>query len=426
MKKLIGLLNQNTGVDGWKIAEMKTRSYELFFVHEKLETVRSTDTVSTSVTVYVDHDGARGDSSFAVTAAQSDKDLEKAIERAAARAKLAFNQPYRLPRGGREPERALPTNLTDLDEKETAAKIARAVFSADCPAGGSINALEVFLYTDTFRVINSEGIDKQEKKHRVMIEAIPTFTDEKESVELYEDYRFTVFDEEKLKNEISGKLREVYDRHVAAKPPVPMKANIVLRPHEIEELLSELAQDLHYASVYMHANLHKIGDDLQKDGKGDKLTVTMRGKTPGSERSSFFDGDGTELRDTTVIRDGVCAANFGSDRFGQYLGVETPSGELRCMDVNAGTLDGAELKSASYIECASLSGIQVDLFNDYIGGEIRLAYYFDGEKTVPVTGITMSGKLSEALASLRLSDKKVTQGAYEGPDKMLLPGFSIL
>ena len=74
----------------------------------------------------------------------------------------------------------------------------------------------------------------------------------------------------------------------------------------------------------------------------------------------------------------------------------------------------------------SLSGLQLDLYNDYIGGEIRLAYYFDGEKTVPVTGISMSGKLSAVLAGMRLSEKTEISGAYDGPAKLLMQDIAIL
>ena len=79
-----------------------------------------------------------------------------------------------------------------------------------------------------------------------------------------------------------------------------------------------------------------------------------------------------------------------------------------------------------HLECASLSGLQLDLYNDYIGGEIRLAYYFDGEKRVPVTGISMSAKLSEVLSALRLSLETTVEGAYEGPAKLLMRGVSVL
>ncbi len=425
MSVLQRLLEQNHELSGWRINETATASYELFFVHRKLETVRATDTVSTSVTVYVDHDGKKGDSSFSVSAAMTEGDVEKKIETAVRRAKLVFNEPYELPEGGEETA-GLPSNMKDRDPKELGQEIADAVFAADTVPGGSINACEIFLYRDDVRVINSKGVNKTLQKHWAMIEAIPTFTEGEESVELYEDYRFTDFDHTKVTAEIARRMAEARDRFTAKKPAVPMEINVLLRPHEIAELLSELAEDLNYATAYMHANLHKIGDDLQEGGDGDKLTVTMKARTPGSEASAAFDTDGAAFIDTCVIRDGVTAANFGGSRFGQYLGVEKPTGNLPCVKAEPGTLTEADMKKAPYLECASLSGLQLDLYNDYIGGEIRLAYYFDGEKTAPVTGVSMSGKLSAALASLRMADSIVTEGAYEGPCRLMIKGMTVL
>lgn len=425
MKTVMELLRDNPALNGWRVRETATESYELFFVHQKLETVRATDTLSTGVTVYVDHDGTRGDSSFSVYRSMSEADIAAKIENAVARARLVNNAPYELPGAGTL-SAALPTDLDKEDPKTLAMRIADAVYAADDLPGGSINALEIFLYRDTVRVRNSNGVDKSQVLYRVMIEAIPTFTDDRQSVELYEDYRFTVFDPEKVTAEIAQKMREVRDRAEAQKPQTPMKINVVLRPKEIEALVGELAYDLNYASVYAHANLHEIGDDLQENGTGDKLTVTMKAIVEGSEAAAYFDEDGTALTDTRILEAGKVAAYFGSNRFGQYLDVEKPSGNLNCARVEPGTLTEGQMTAAPYIECASLSGLQLDLYNDYIGGEIRLAYYFDGKQTVPVTGISMSGKLSEVLSGLRLSDKVEISGSYEGPSKLLMPDLSIL
>ena len=424
MSELKRLL-ENAGLDGWRVSETATESYELFFVHKNLETVRATDTVTTQVTVYVDHDGKRGDSTFSVYGSMTADDLKKKIQAAADRARLVFNEPYELPQGG-ELEVSLPTNMDTADMKKLGCRIADAVFAADTVPGGSINACEIFLYRDTLRVQNSRGIDKKQRVCRVMIEAIPTFTTEKESVELYEDHRFTSFEPEKVTAEIARRMREVRDRSLAVKPRTPLTVNVLLRPQEIHSLLSELAYDANYAAVYSHANLHKLGDDLQANGAGDKLTVTMKAMVPGSEQSARFDDDGASLRDTLVIENGVVKSYYGASRFGQYLGIGQPSGSLRCMEMAPGTMTDGDMKKSPYLQCASLSGLQLDLYNDYIGGEIRLAYYFDGEKTVPVTGISMSGKLSQALSSLGLSDETVTDGAYRGPKCLLLRGMTVL
>lgn len=425
MSELKRLL-EGAGLDGWRVSETATESYELFFAHESLETVRATDTVTTQVTVYVDHDGKRGDSTFSVYGSMTTDDLKKKIQAAADRARLVFNEPYELPQGGTL-EVSLPTNMDTADMKQLGRQIADAVFAADTVEGGSINACEIFLYRDTVRVQNSRGIDKKQHVCRVMIEAIPTFTTEKESVELYEDHRFTSFEPEKVTAEIARRMREVRDRSLAVKPRTPLTVNVLLRPQEIRSLLTDLAYDANYSAVYSHANLHKVGDDLQAGGDGDKLTFTLKAILPGCEKSSYFDGDGMALTDTCILQDGVVKNNYGSSRFGQYLGVKEISGDLPMnVSLAAGTLTEEEIQAAPYIEAASLSGLQVDLYNDYIGGEIRLAYYFDGQETRPVTGITMSAKLSDVLRHLRLTANTCAEGAYEGPERLMMRDVAIL
>ena len=72
-----------------------------------------------------------------------------------------------------------------------------------------------------------------------------------------------------------------------------------------------------------------------------------------------------------------------------------------------------------------MSGLQVDFFSDYIGGEVRLAYYRDGEKVLPVTGISISGSVSEVLNSIRFSSGIAVQDGYIGPEKALLENLKI-
>ena len=207
---------------------------------------------------------------------------------------------------------------------------------------------------------------------------------------------------------------------------MPLKTDVILRAPEISDVLFELADDLDYSAKYAHFNLHDVGDDLQEGGDGDRLTVTMRGVIKGSDRSGFFDEDGLDLHDTCIIKDGVAVANSGSNRFGQYLGVKRPSGVLPCMELKTGTMSAAEMEERPYLECVSMSGIQVELFSDYIGGEIRLGYLCSGGRKTPVTGITMSGSLSSVLKNMRLSEKATTVGAYTGPEYMLIRDMEIL
>ena len=407
----------------WKINSTKTESYELFFVHSKLETVRATDTDSTTVTVYLDHDGKKGQASFKIYASTSEDEAKAKIHSALEKAALISNEYYALPEG-EALDGAIKSNIADLEPRTVASKIAEAVFSSDMLGMGSVNALEIFINKYTVTVKNSRGMDKREIKYSTMVEAIPTWN-EGESVELYEAIRTAEFDYDQIKSEIEAKMREVRDRGRANAPESKLSCPVVLPADELSRLFGELAHTLNFASVYTKQNPFSEGDAIQKSPTGDKITVTMRGQLKGSSASALFDADGTTLRDVKVIENGIAVAYFGGDRFAQYLG-RTATGELSCYEVECGTLTDDDLNSAPYFECVSMSGLQLDIYNDYIGGEVRLAYYFDGEKKIPVTGISISGKLSDALNSIKLSNESKQSGRYKGPKLARFEGIEIV
>lgn len=423
MIDIVKLLKQNKDITDFKVNSTYSETYENFYVKGKLETVRATSTEDAVVTVYVDGENVKGDSSFSVYASMTEEEVVKRIDSAAKRAKLVKNKPYDIPVGDKL-DVAISSNFISYEPCELAKMIADAVFKADCYENGSINALEIFIYKEKSSVVNSRGVDKSQVKYRAMIEAIPTWTENGESVELYEAYHFTDFNAEEITAEIDERMREVRDRQVAVKKE-PCTANVVLPAREVSRLIGEIVDNLHFSTVYSHANVFSKGDSIQKERTGDVINVTMCHEIEGSRFSAVFDGDGVTLKDKKVIENGEIKAYYGGHRFGSYLG-EDITGELRCVSLEKGSLTEEEIAKEPYFECVSLSGLQLDLYNDYIGGEIRLAYYHDGEKKVPVTGISMSGKLSDVLNTLRLAEKVAQKDNYQGPEKALLKNISII
>ena len=421
--KVINILKNTDGISDWRVSSARTESTELFFVHKDLETVRSTDTTDVKVTVYVAHDGRLGEATFSVYSSYNEEKIAEEIEKAKKKAAIIANQPYSLPEN-ESGEYISSSNFANYAPHDLAALISKACFEADCIENGSINALEIFVYKDTVSVENSRGIDKTQIKYRAMVEAIPTFNGE-ESVELYEQYNFTEFEAALVTEEIATKMREVKDRYEAKIPDGKLSCPVVLDAPELESLIGNFVGSLNFSSVYQHSNAFSLGDDIQKGAKGDRITVTMCGEMKGSVRSASFDGDGVTLVDRKIIKDGQAFALWGGTRFAQYLG-ERATGNLGCMSVECGTLTDKEKTAAPYFRCASMSGLQVDIYNDYIGGEVRLGYYFDGEKEIPVTGISISGKLSTALANMRLSTEATTYESYHGPKCAIFEGIEIV
>ena len=421
--RVIDILKNTSGISDWKVLSTRTESTELFFVHKDLETVRSTDTTDTKVSVYVLHDGSLGEATYSGYASYDDKKIAEEIEKAKKKASIISNQPYSL-HEGEVGSYASGSNFAEYEPHVLASLISQACFEADDIPGGSINALEIFVYRDEVSLTNSRGVDKTQVKYRAMVEAIPTFNGA-ESVELYEQYNFTEFDRALVREEISNKMREVKDRYEAKAPEGKLSCSVVLDAPELEQLIGNFVHELNFASVYQHSNAFGVGDDIQKDAAGDRMCVTMCGEVKGSVRSSAFDGDGITLVDRRIIENGKAVALWGGTRYAQYLS-EVATGNLGCISVECGSLTDEEKTSKPYFRCASMSGLQVDIYNDYIGGEVRLAYYFDGEREIPVTGISISGKLSVALANMRLSKEATTYEGYHGPKCAIFEGIEIV
>ena len=423
MMTTIELLRANEKVSGYKINIHKKESMELFFVKGKLETVRRTNTCDKEVTVYVDHGEFKGDSQFFVYPSTTQEQLKKLIDEAVEKALLINNQNYELP-GAETGEYAVESNFADYDSAELATMISKAVFDANTVENASLNSVEVFINKHTETVLNSKGLQKTQVRYDAMVEAIPTYNGENMSVELYEQYNFGSLDEKALHDEIAEKMAEVKARFEAVKPEYPLSGTVILNKHELASLFFNIASDLNFATVYSHSNLRSKGDAIQKEPQGDVIGITMAGQVEGSTRSSRFDNDGLSLGSVRIVDGGKATAYYGSNRYGQYLG-KVPTGELRCLVADAGSASADSFDSGNYLEVVSMSGLQVDFYNDYIGGEVRLAYYHDGENTVPVTGVSISGKLSQVLDKILFSSERAVQGGYFGPTKAALRDMTI-
>ena len=79
MKKIIDALKANAKVSDYKISLSAKESYECFYVKGKLETVRCTDICDKVVTVYVDHDGFKGDSQFYFYPSTTQEELDRLV-----------------------------------------------------------------------------------------------------------------------------------------------------------------------------------------------------------------------------------------------------------------------------------------------------------------------------------------------------------
>ena len=423
MKTLLAQLTNHDKVSAYKINIHKKESCELFFVKGKLETVRRTDTCDKEVTVYAIRDGVMGDARFFVYPSTTQEDICRLIDEAVEKALLIENPVYTLP-GAQTGSYQVASNFSDYDPAELAMQVSEAVFAANTLENGTLNSVEVFINKHTETVINSYELHKTQVRYDAMVETIPTYNGEEQSVELYHQYNFSTLDMAALRMAVASKMQEVKGRYEAVQPEEITPCKVILGAQETSELMWSFAQDLNYSTVYSHGNLYKKGDTIQNDRLGDPIGITMVGEAEGCVRSAKFDSDGMSLGSIRIVEDGVAVGYHGSNRFGQYLG-EEPTGVLRCLIADTGSVTQEELAEGPYLEVVSMSGLQVDFFTDYIGGEVRLAYYHDGKICRAVTGISISGKLSQVLRTIRLSKETTVYDSYVGPRQAVLQEMKI-
>lgn len=428
MERLIELLKKYEEISDYKITKVDKESNQLYFVLQKLETARVVNTTEINVTIYHRHDEKIGFATFSYSETESTEEVVNKIETSLEQAKLVSNEMFNLPEEGNY-KKELASNLSNYSLSKMASKVSKTIFECINEEELSINSLEIFINKSTRRIINSRNIDKTEIKYTGFYEAIPTYTKEdpddiaKSSVELFDEFSFGDFNEECIKEDVKQKLYEVKERYFAKKNSIE-NVPVILRNAELEQIFTSICAEVNYQNIYNHNNVLKVGDDLQNGGTGDKIILNLRGIIPSSSESLLFDGEGIDFTDTCIINQGILENDYGTGRFAEYLGKKA-TGNLPCIDVSNGNLSEEELKNTPYLDCISFSGIQIDIASDYIGGEVRLAMYFDGEKEVPVTGISISGSLKSFLKDVKLLNEVVVSGAYRGPKKALSKCFKI-
>ena len=427
MERLIKLLKNNKDVNDYRISTEKTHSYQLFFVKKHLETNRLVDSIKVEVTVYVDVNSYRGNGKFTYDAVDSDEEIIENIKEAVFNAKLALNPYFELPKAQDKPIE-LDSNLKDRDFKDIAEDVAKAVFANDMDDVLYSAATEIFLNRVETKIVNSQGLKNEEVRYFGEIELIPSYDTKEKEVEVYHMMRFANFDFDAIKNEVGEVLKIVKDRYNAIDLPKNLgDINIIIDGSEVGEVFDYFSDDLHYGTKFVKSNLFELDGSVQgNEVKGTPLTMSMAPYYLGAARSRSIDADGITLKERKIIENGKAVSRWGSNTYAYFIGEKNPTGELPVIIVGKGDTPFKEMAKKPYIRCVRFSAMQMDRLSGLVGGEVRLGYYFDGEKEIPVTGFTFTGNLHELKGMMQYSVEEVTYDYYHGPKYILLPKTQII
>lgn len=409
----------------YQITENNTECQELYFIRKRLDMRRETAVTGYTVTVYRDFEEGeecyRGASTVEISDGMTAGEISEKLKNAYFAAGFVKNGWYPLPQNTvSEGVEEKKTNLSE-DFKGAAMKVAESIFSEDTREDVFLNSLEIFSKKTTVHLVNSEGVDVAYRKYILKGEFVvqcPTPQD----VETYESFSYDHFDADALKEKVRKVLKMTKDRAVASTAPAAGEYRVILSGDQAAVLMDYYYDRANAAYIYPGYSNFKVGDEVQKAGEdtpvcGDLLNLTLTATMPYSE-------EGIRMADRPLLKDGKLQCIFGASRYCHYLGVK-PTGNYAKMTMPAGTVSLEEMKKKPYLHVVNFSDFQMDPLSGNFGGEIRLAYLFDGSKVTPVTGGSVNGSILTAQKNFVFSSELQDTMSFTGPKAVCLEGVAV-
>lgn len=425
--KLTNILKSINEISGWKIKETVTESKELFFVRKNLDMNRAKKVHYYNVVVYRDFeaDGKKytGSSSVKLASNMSDNEIETKIKEAVYAASFVKNEYYPLAQNSTKELAEVNTKFNG-DILPYISSLREAAYKSDIDSDAAINSLELFLNKRYVRLVTSEGIDRSYSSYDGEIEAI-TDCDKGEAVEIFNDILFADFCPELIETEIKEQIVKTKERAVATQVKLIEGIDVIITGDAVKSFFEFYTDQSNAQLVYEKISAAKIGESFQGENiKGDKVNLKLEPIMENSTESAPFDEDGIVLNPVVLFEDGVLKTYHGSQQYSYYLGVEA-TGNINNVVVSGGKYSECEFKSKPYIELVTFSDFQMDSMTGDFGGEFRLARYFDGEKTIPVTGGSIMGNLFKTQEEIYLSKELVQHNNYNGPKSVMIKNMTV-
>lgn len=424
--KIKNILSDNSDIDDWKIVEQTISSDELFFVRKSLDMNRAKEVHHFHVTVYKDfeEDGVkyRGSSLVKIHPSMSADEIKSAVDEAVFAAGFVKNRYYPIA----EPSDDNPVPLQNNEfSDESQPGLVDSILKADSMENGWINSWELFLSRIHTRIMNSKGVDISFKNNKGSFEFITNWKGNSEEIELYKYLEFAKPDPAFLSNSVVNMLNDARERANAKNTTPSGNMAVLLTGESVVDIFRYYYMQSSARYAYEKTSTIKTGENIQGEKPiGDLISLTLQPSLQDSAESAPFDEDGVSLKPVTIFDRGVLKRYWGDIRYSYYLGVE-PTGIIKNMTAGTGSKSIAELKSGPCLEVSIFSDFQMDPVSGDFGGEIRLGWYFDGEKSTPITGGSISGNLNALQKEMYFSKETQKINNFAGPKAIKLMNISV-
>jgi PmbA protein len=416
-------------IDGWKVVEREIKSNELFFIKKDLDMNRVKDVHHFAITVYKDFDENgtkfKGSSSTKIHPTMNENEIKAAVESAAFAAKFVKNPYYPLVKPAETVQPQLNSNFSEKPMVEWLPEMTEAIYKADRYEKGWINSAELFINQVSTRIVNSEGVDVSYDNYMGEFEFVTNWTEESEEVELYRDVKFANYNSEWFTQNVEEMLSLSRGRAIAKPMPSLGKHTVLLTGEGARGLLDFYNTQANVKFVFEGISTAKVGESIQGENiKGDIINIKLDPFIENSSESASYDNDGLPLSTVNLIENGILKSYWGNMQYSHYMDIK-PTGSIRNIVVEGGSKSAAEFKKEPYLELVSFSNFQMDPFTGDFGGEVRLGWYFDGERTIPVTGGAVTGNIKDVQQEMYLSKEIQVDNNFIGPKTIQLFNVSV-
>lgn len=414
---------KHSDADDYKIIFRKTASNEFFFIRHQLDMNRKKEVEHIQLTIFksIEEGSFLGSSTCEIHPTMSRDEIEAAIRNLCISASYVKNPMYALNQGD-SCEVALKE---PVDTKKAAMDIIQAVKSCAESENEMINSYEIFVNETETRIINSKGVDVSYSSLDSMCEIVVNAKRDSHEVELYRNYVFGTCDEEYLKTEIEKTLKIGKDRLNAENTPNLKKGTVLLSGKNVCSLMRYYIARCNAQNLYSKISDYELNKSItQEEVSGDKISVMGCASLKNSGSNAAYDSDGHKIEDRILIEDNICRNYWGNQQFSQYVG-KSEACIFSNFKVKGGSRSVEELKKQPYLEAVEFSDFQTDPVSGDFAGEIRLAYYFDGEKVTCVTGGSIAGNMQDVQKSFLLSKELKQHNNMIVPDTVCMFDVSI-
>lgn len=409
---------EDEDVNEYKIIETRTSSEELFLIKKDVDMTRSKDVQHFEVTVYKDFEQNglkyRGSSSFNVEPTMIEDEIKKLVKDNIFAAGFVKNEYYNIPKIDNDKLENVDSKFAQDELSNWMPKLIEALYKNDNKEKGGINSAEIFLNKNYKRIITSYGVDSSYEKYDGMIEFITTWKEEEE-VELYKMLTFSDYDPEWISSSVRDMIFLAKERASAKETVESGKYKVILRGTPVKEVLSYYVDNSRAANVYNKISTFELEQLIQgKEVKGDLINLTLDPSIRNSIYSVPIDDDGIALHKVSIIENGKLKKYHGDLRHSYYLNTEV-TGDIGNFVIEPGSKSIEDMKKEPYVELVAFSDFQMDSTTGDFGGEIRLGWYFDGKRTIPITGGSLNANIGSLHDNIFLSKEIQSENGFVGP-----------